>query len=95
MGTSRAACWHFLSTLSFRLLILGLISLGTLQKVGAQCASCKAAASSKDESGELIVGGGLNAGILFLLAMPFLISGVIAIIWLRRKKRLDIEQQIQ
>lgn len=54
----------------------------------AQCATCKAAAASQDESGDLIIGAGLNTGILYLLAMPFLMAALIGIIWYRNQKKL-------
>jgi len=57
--------------------------------VWSQCATCKAAAASRDASGDLVVGSGLNSAILYLLAMPFLISAVIGIIWYRNRKQLE------
>lgn len=59
-----------------------------LQQAWAQCASCKAAAATTDESGELVVGGGLNTGILYLLALPFVAIGVIFFVWYLKSKRL-------
>ncbi|MEM6631184.1 MAG: hypothetical protein AAF694_15995 [Bacteroidota bacterium] len=82
----------FISLLFVRLISLGFFLLFVAQNTWAQCSSCKAAASTKDGSGELVIGGGLNSGILFLLAMPFLLAGFIAIIWIRRKKQIDLEQ---
>lgn len=68
------------------LFVCQLLSIGT--QLLAQCATCKAAAATQDESGELVIGAGLNTGILYLLAMPFLISAIIGIIWYRNRKKL-------
>lgn len=43
----------------------------------AQCAMCKAAAESDLENNTRSVAGGLNKGILFLMAIPYLVVGVI------------------
>ena len=43
----------------------------------AQCAMCKAAAESDLENNSKSIARGLNKGILFLMAMPYLIVGVI------------------
>src|ERR1700741_2712597 len=43
----------------------------------AQCAMCKAAAESDLENNSRSIARGLNSGILFLMAMPYLIVGVI------------------
>ncbi len=74
---------------TWSLLILGSIFFGAFgSQLYGQCATCKAAAATEDEAGELIIGGGLNIGILYLLAMPFVISAVIGLIWYRNKKKL-------
>ncbi len=59
---------------------------GIYQQVWAQCATCKSAAATKDEAGNLVVGQGINTGVLYLLAMPFIIGGVIGFIWWKYKK---------
>lgn len=43
----------------------------------AQCAMCKAAAESDLENNSKSIARGLNRGILFLMAVPYLIVGVI------------------
>ena len=74
---------------TWALLILGSIFVWAFgSRLYGQCATCKAAAATEDEAGELIIGGGLNTGILYLLAMPFVISAVIGLIWYRNKKKL-------
>ncbi len=52
----------------------------------AQCAMCKASSESNLKAG----GGdpiGLNAGILYMLSLPYLIVGGIAIWWWRNRKQ--------
>ncbi|MDQ3051345.1 MAG: hypothetical protein M3Q95_10710 [Bacteroidota bacterium] len=55
----------------------------------SQCSMCRAVAETgaKDES--LKVGRGLNNGILYLLAMPYIIGGVAFYIW-RKNRRKNI-----
>ena len=43
----------------------------------SQCAMCKAAAESAAEANPNSVAKGLNKGILFLMAIPYLIVGII------------------
>ncbi|MDJ1466509.1 hypothetical protein QNI19_06160 [Cytophagaceae bacterium DM2B3-1] len=61
----------------------------------AQCAMCRASVESNLSSGESTLGSGLNKGILFLLAMPYLAISIIAYLWYRtsikeRSKRLYV-----
>ncbi|MBI1316315.1 hypothetical protein GC167_05570 [bacterium] len=51
----------------------------------AQCSMCRAVTESNRQSG----GGwasGLNDGILYLMAFPYLLMGIIGIAWHRLKK---------
>ncbi len=50
----------------------------------AQCPMCKMSAESNLASGGT-EGKGLNAGILYLLAMPYLMVGVLAVVWFRKR----------
>ncbi|HMO38032.1 MAG TPA: hypothetical protein PKC76_01525 [Saprospiraceae bacterium] len=62
--------------------------------VQAQCPMCKIAAESNLKDGGQ-AGKGLNAGILYMLATPYVIIGVVGYIWWRNRKREDeiIEQE--
>ena len=53
----------------------------------AQCAMCKAAVESGNES------SGLNTGILYLLLTPYLLVMTLLFLWWRNKKRTDDEVQ--
>ncbi|MBP8725876.1 MAG: hypothetical protein KBF37_03740 [Saprospiraceae bacterium] len=53
----------------------------------AQCPMCRMAAESNLQAGGT-AGKGLNAGILYLLAIPYLLVGVIAFLWKRRQNSM-------
>ena len=55
------------------------------QNANAQCAMCKAVVESNLESGGSI-GAGLNDGILYLMAMPYISMIVVGLIWYNLKK---------
>ncbi len=63
--------------------------VGIAQSSWAQCATCKSAAATRDEAGNLVVGQGINTGILYLLAMPFIIGGIIGFIWWKYKSEFE------
>jgi hypothetical protein len=53
----------------------------------AQCPMCKMAAETNMKSGGT-AGKGLNDGILYLLALPYLLVSVIGYVWWRKRKQL-------
>ena len=55
----------------------------------AQCSQCKAAAASKDEAGNLIIGAGINTGVLYLLALPFVMIATVGGIWWWRSRQME------
>ena len=59
----------------------------------AQCPMCRMAAESNLKNGGTM-GQGLNNGILYLLATPYLLIGGLAYFWWRnRRKNVDAEKQ--
>lgn len=72
-------------------LIFSFFCLGIINQTLAQCASCKAAAATTDDTGQLVVGAGLNTGILYLLALPFLCIGFVVFRWYIKGKQLEKE----
>ncbi len=54
----------------------------------AQCPMCKMSAESNLANGGT-AGKGLNAGILYMLATPYLIVGAIGYYWWRNRKKQD------
>ncbi len=69
------------STILFLALIL-LLSTDSM----AQCPMCKMSAESNLANGGT-EGLGLNGGILYLLAMPYLLVSVLAFVWWRKRKQ--------
>jgi hypothetical protein len=53
----------------------------------AQCAMCKGAIAEKVSDGESNFGEGLNKGILYLMAFPYMIFGAIAFFWYKESKK--------
>jgi len=52
----------------------------------AQCPMCRMSAESNLKSGGT-AGKGLNAGILYMLALPYTLVGVIGFIWWKNNRR--------
>ena len=66
------------------LLLCVLVALSVSAK--AQCAMCKAAAETDLEGGQGVADG-LNEGILYLMAFPYLLIGGVAFMWYRHQKQ--------
>ena len=71
------------------LLLAALIMLSQIDAV-AQCAMCRTTIESSISNGRSNIATGLNTGILYLLAAPYLIVAAIAFLWFRQSKQ---EQQ--
>lgn len=59
----------------------------------AQCPMCKMSAESNLKNGGT-AGRGLNAGILYMLALPYALVGTIGFVWWRnhRRKEEDVDE---
>jgi hypothetical protein len=57
--------------------------------VNAQCSMCTLNAENSVQNGNT-QGKGLNNGILYLLAMPYIAVAAIGFIWYRRYRRKDV-----
>lgn len=69
-------------------LVLVLCTITYIKTTQAQCPMCKAAVESSMNDKNNTKGKGLNRGILYLLAMPYLLAGVTgAGYYYRYKKR--------
>lgn len=66
------------------------LSMAVGSEVSAQCPMCKMSAESNLKNGGS-VGRGLNAGILYLLATPYLLVGGLGYLWWRNYKRERIQ----
>jgi len=67
-----------------------LLTLAVPNNSEAQCPMCKIGAESNLKNGGTAANG-LNTGILYMLAMPYLLVGTIGIVWYRNRKK-DSEQ---
>lgn len=78
--------------------ILSLIVLtGITFNANAQCPMCKAAVESSIKSGQSNAGKGLNNGILYLLAAPYLFVGALGFLWYRNyrnKSKVEVKDDI-
>ena len=72
-----------------------IIALTFIQNIetNAQCPMCKTGLESNLKNGGSM-GRGINTGILMLFAMPYLLVGGIAYVWLKNKKGSD-DQDIE
>lgn len=73
-----------------KVFILVALLLLTQIDVVAQCAMCRTTVESSISNGRSNIATGLNTGILYLLAAPYLIVAAIAFLWFRQSKQ---EQQ--
>ena len=53
----------------------------------SQCSVCQVAAESNINKNENKVGRGLNTGILYLMAVPYMMGGIGFFIWYKHRKR--------
>ena len=58
-------------------------------RLAAQCTQCKSAAAAENEAGELVVGGGINTGVLYLLVLPFLLVFVVGGYWFWKSRQVE------
>ncbi len=65
-----------------------LLSFAAPPQVPAQCPMCRMTAESNYRSGGK-AGRGLNTGILYLLALPYLLVGTIGYVWWRNRKNSE------
>ncbi len=66
------------------LLALGLLVVPVA--VHAQCAMCKATVETNAEGGG-VEAEGLNAGIVYLMSMPYIMMGTVGFFWYRSTKK--------
>ncbi|MDB5011940.1 MAG: hypothetical protein JWQ25_142 [Daejeonella sp.] len=76
------------------IIIMLLTASGVYHTVSAQCAMCTMNAESSVKDGNT-EGKGLNSGILYLLAAPYLAIGVVGYIWFKKYRKKDIVLDIK
>lgn len=64
---------------------VGLLMVLKVVSAGAQCAMCRATAESATEHTDKGIGEGLNAGIVYLMLVPYVIMVVLAVVFFRKK----------
>ena len=69
-----------------RMILLLMFLAVSAPQVQAQCAMCSLNAENSVKDGNS-AGKGLNKGILFLLAMPYLAAGAVGVLWYTRYRR--------
>ena len=77
-----------------------LILMGLMSDLMAQCAMCRGTVESTVSNGRSIVASDLNVGILYLLVIPYLIVGTIALVWYRNSRkeyvrRLEVSSRVR
>jgi hypothetical protein len=83
-----------LKTFFFIFLLIIIASLSS--NLYAQCPMCKAAVESAVESGQSNAGKGLNNGILYLLAAPYLFVAILGVIWYKKyrvKAKVEVKDE--
>ena len=69
------------------LLLLALLTLGSMVDLEAQCVMCKAVA--EDSAAEGAVGRGINQGILYIMAVPYILLGTIGYLIFKKWKFVE------
>jgi hypothetical protein len=75
------------------LIVFGSMVL-SINPVKAQCAQCAATIESNAKSGDKTANG-LNKGILFLLAAPYLAVAAVGLIWYKKYRRKNVNINIR
>ena len=66
-------------------LVLALVAVFAWEQATGQCVMCKAVAEDSADDGGL--GAGLNRGILYLMAVPYILLSALFFVLYRRRKR--------
>jgi hypothetical protein len=73
-----------------RFLVLLMLIMGVSNITGlAQCAMCRATLENNVSNGEVGIAAGINFGILYLFAAPYVVISVIAYLWFKYSKKVS------
>lgn len=72
------------------LLIVGLLLVSSIAE--AQCAMCRATVGSNLSEGRGVIGTGINFGILYLLATPYILVGGLFLVYRWHAKKEFLQQ---
>jgi hypothetical protein len=78
----------------FFITILALGFILAAENTQAQCPMCRMAVESNLKGGGS-AGKGLNTGILYMLATPYVLIGGLAYVWWRNRRKPEEEEQEQ
>ena len=71
----------------FHWLVVSVILIGFCDNLDAQCVMCKAVA--EDSAAEGAVGRGINQGILYIMAVPYILLGTIGYLIFKKWKLVE------
>jgi hypothetical protein len=75
-----------MKSIFFRLLLVFALAAAAYQPVEAQCPMCRMSAESNLKDGGT-AGKGLNTGILYMLATPYLLVGIFGYMWYKNRRK--------
>lgn len=75
------------------ILAIAIMGMFASYESSAQCPMCKMSAESNLKNGGT-TGKGLNAGILYMLALPYTLMGTIGYIWWRNRRKEEDEVEV-
>ncbi len=75
------------------ILAIAIMGMFASYESSAQCPMCKMSAESNLKNGGT-TGKGLNAGILYMLALPYTLMGTIGYIWWRNRREEEDEVEV-
>jgi len=78
----------FLSILALGLLVFACVD------ANAQCAMCSATVETNNANGGNATGG-LNSGIMYLLAAPYLAVAIVGYIWYKKYRKKNIPMEMR
>ena len=58
----------------------------TIPQAMAQCAMCRASVESNVNNGNVMLAAKLNAGILYLFVIPYILAATLIFLWFRRSR---------
>lgn len=73
---------------NFAALSLAVMLLFAAAETQAQCAMCRRVVETSQDAKDNKAGRGLNNGILYLLAIPYILGSVGAVVWWKNRKKL-------
>jgi len=71
----------------FRGLLILIFTITNIISVNAQCAMCRAQLENNVSEGEIGIAAGINIGIMYLFATPYIVVAVVAYLWYRNSRK--------